>query len=173
MSDSATPWAAAHQASLSSTISQSLLKFMSIVLVLLSNHLILCRPLLFLLLCPSGSFPMSQFFTSGTRSTGASASASVFPVTIQGWYPLGLTALISLLSQGLSSLLQHHCSKASILWRSAFFMAQLSHPYMTTGKTIALTRQTFFDKVICLLFNTLSRFVIAFLPRSKLCLPLD
>ena len=87
---------------------------------------------------------------------------------IKGWFPLGLTGLISLLSKGLSSLLQHHCSKASVLWCSTFFMVQLSHPHITTGKTIASTRQTFVGKVICLLFNMLSRFVIAFLPRSKL-----
>ena len=73
-----------------------------------------------------------------------------------------------LLSKGLLRSLQHHSSEASILWHSAFFMVQLSHPYMTTGKTIALTIQTFVGKVMCLLFNTLSRFVIAFLPRSKL-----
>ena len=75
--------------------------------------------------------------------------------------------MISLQSKGLSSLLQHHSSKASILWRSAFFMVQLSHPYVTTGKTIALTRRTFGGKVMSLLFNMLSRLVIAFLPRSK------
>ena len=75
--------------------------------------------------------------------------------------------MISLLSKGLSSLLQHHSSKASILWHSAFFMVQLSHPYMATGKTIALSRRTFVGAVMSLLFNTLPRFVIAFLPRSK------
>ena len=75
--------------------------------------------------------------------------------------------MISLLSKGLKSLLQHHSSKASVLRRSAFFIVRLSHPYMTTGKTIALTRQTFVGKVLSLLFNTLSRFVIAFVPRSK------
>ena len=82
----------------------------------------------------SGSFPVSQFFTSGGQSIGASASASVLPVNIQDWFPLGSTGLISLLSKGLSSLLQHHSSKTSILWHSAFFIVQLSHPYMTTGK---------------------------------------
>ena len=89
----------------------------------------------------SGSFPMRQFFASGGQSTGASALASVLPVNIQGWFPLGLTALMSLQST-LKSLLQHYSSKASNLEHSAFFMVQLSHPYMTTGKTIALTRQT-------------------------------
>ena len=91
---------------------------------------------------------------------GASASASVLSVTIQGWFPLGLTAWISLQSKGLSSILQHHSSKTSILWRSAFFMVQLSHPYTTTGKTIALTIQTLVSKMMSLLFNTLSRFAI-------------
>ena len=86
----------------------------------------------------SGTFPMSQFFTSGGQSTGTSASASVFPVNIQGWFPLGLTGLTFVLSKGLSSLPQHHSLKASILWRSAFFMGQHSHPYTTSGKTIAL-----------------------------------
>ena len=116
----------------------------------------------------SGSFPMSQLFTSGSQSIGTSASASVLPVNIQGWFLLGLTDFDVLAVQGtLKSLLQHHSSKASILWSSAFFMIQLSHPYMTTGKAIALTRQTFVGKMMSLLFNMLSRFVIAFLPRSK------
>ena len=97
----------------------------------------------------SGSFPMSQFFTSGSQSIGVSASASVLPINIQDWSPLGLTGWISLLSKGLSSLLQHHNSKASILCLSAFFMVQLSHPYMTTGKTTALTRWTCIHPYIC------------------------
>ena len=115
----------------------------------------------------SGSFPMSQFLTSGDQSIGVSASASVLPMNTglisfrMDWFDL-------LAAQGtLKSLLQHHSSKASILQCSAFFIIQLSHPYMTIGKTIALTRQTFVDKVMSLLFNTPSRFVIAFLPRSK------
>ena len=87
----------------------------------------------------SGSFPMSQFFPSGGRSIGVSVSASVLSMNIQNWLPLGLTSFISLQCKGLSSLFQHHSSKASIPGCSAFFMAQLSHPYMTTGKTIALT----------------------------------
>ena len=90
-------------------------------------------------------------------------------MNIQGLFPLGLTSLISLQYKGL---LQHHSSKASILWRSAFFMVQLSYPYMTSGKTIALTRWTFGGKVMSLTFNMLSHFVIAFLPRSK-CLLLS
>ena len=93
----------------------------------------------------SRSFSMSQLFTSGGQSIGVSASASVLPMNIQSWYTLGLTGLIDLLAvQGtLKSLLQHHSSKASVLWCSAFFIIQLSHPYMTTRKTIALTRWTF------------------------------
>ena len=113
----------------------------------------------------SGSFLMSWLFASGGQSTGASASASVLPMNIQGWFPLGLTDLIS---QGtLKSLLQHHSSKASMLQWSAFYMIQLSHLYMNTGKTIALTRWTFVHKVMSLLFNMLSRFGIAFLPRKN------
>ena len=94
----------------------------------------------------SGSFPMSQFFASGGQSIGVSASASVLPMNIQNWFPLGLTGLISLQSKGLSSLLQHHGSKAWILRCSAFFIVQLSHPYITTGKTIALTRWPLLSK---------------------------
>ena len=115
----------------------------------------------------SGSFPMSQFFVSGGQSIGASASASLLPMNIQDSFPLGWTGLISLQSKWLSRVLQHHSSRASILWCSAFFTVQLLHPYMTTGKTIALTWQTFVDKVMSLLLNMLSRLVIAFLPRSK------
>ena len=111
---------------------------------------------------------MSQLFTWGGQSTGVSASASVLPMNIQGWFPLGWTGWISLQSKVLSkSLLQHRSSKASILWRSAFFTVQLSCPYMTTGKTIALTKRTFVGKVMSLLFSMLSRLVITFLPRSK------
>ena len=99
----------------------------------------------------SGSFQMSQFFPSGGQSIGVSASASVLPMNIQDWFPLGLTGLISLLSKGLSRVFSNTttASKASILRCSAFFMAQLSHPFMTTGKTIALTRWTFVSKVMC------------------------
>ena len=93
---------------------------------------------------PSESFPMSQLFATGGQSIGASASVSVLPMNIQDWLPLGWTDLISLQSQGtLKSLLQHHSLKASFLWCSAFFMIQFSYPYMTTGKTIALTTQIF------------------------------
>ena len=170
MSDSVTPWTAACQSSLSFTVSWSLLKLMYIYSVMLSNHLILCQPLFLL---PS-IFPSIMVFSNESafwikyQSIGASVSASVLPMNIQGWFPLGLTGLISWLpKETLKSLLQHHNSKASILWHSAFFMVQLSHPYMTTGKLIALTIWTFVGKVMSLLFNTLSRFVIAFLPRSK------
>ena len=116
----------------------------------------------------SESFPMSQLFTWGGQSTRVSALASFFPKKSQDWSPLGWTGWISLQSKGtLKSLLQHHSSKASILQCSAFFRVQLSHPYMTTGKTIALTRWTFVGKVMSLLLNMLSRLVITFLPRSK------
>ena len=115
----------------------------------------------------SGSFQMRQFFTSGGQSTRASALASVLPMNIQDWFPLGLTGLISLQSKGLKSL-QHHSSKAPILQCSAFFIVQLSHPYMTMGKTIALTRWIFVGKIMFLLFNILSRLVIAFLPRRSI-----
>ena len=113
------------------------------------------------------SFPMCQFFTSGGQSIGVSASASVLPVTIQDWFPLGMTGWIFLQSKGLSRVLQHHSLNAPILRHSAFFIVQLSHPYMTTGKTIVLTRQTSVSKIMSLLFNMLSRLVIACLPRSK------
>jgi len=119
------------------SVSQSLPKFMSIQSMMPSNYPILCHHLS---PCPqsfpeSGFFPVNQLFTSGGQSTGASASASILPMNIQGWFPLGLTGLMSLVSKGLSkSLLQHYNSKASILQCSAFFMVQLSHPYMTTGK---------------------------------------
>ena len=116
----------------------------------------------------SGSFQMSQFFASGGKSVGVWASSWVLPMNIQDWFPLGWTGWISLavLQGTLKSLLQHHSLKASILQHSAFFIVQLSHPYMTTGKAIALPRWTFVGKVMSLLFNMLSRLVITFLPRS-------
>ena len=104
----------------------------------------------------SGSFPVSRLFTSGGQRIGASASGSVFPMSIHGWFPLVLTGLRAV-QWALRSLLQHHSSKASILWCSAFFMVQLSHPYILLEKTIALTIWTFADKVMSLLFNMLSR----------------
>ena len=115
----------------------------------------------------SGSFQMSQFFASGGKSIGVSASASVLPMNIQDWFPLRWTGWISLPSKGLSESSKHRSSKASILRHTAFFIVQLSHPYMTTGKTIALTRWNFVRKVMSLLLNMLSRLVITFLPRSK------
>ena len=116
----------------------------------------------------SGSFPMSHFFTTGGQSIEVSASTSVLPMKTQERFPLGWTGWISIAVQGtLKSLLQHHSSKASTLGHSAFFIVQCSHPYMTTGKTIALTRQAFVGKVMSLLFNMLSRLVIIFLPRRK------
>ena len=156
-----TPWTVAHQGSLSFTISGSLLRFMSIEWMMLSNHLILCWPLLIYLQSfpASGSFPMSWLFASSGQSIEASASASALPMNIQGWCSLGLTGLISLLFKGLlECLLQHHNSKASILQHSAFFMVWLSHPFLTTGKAIAVTIWTFEGKVTSLLFNV-SRFV--------------
>ena len=98
----------------------------------------------------SGSFPMSQLFTLSGQSIGA--SATVLPMNIRDWFPLGLTGLISCIQGTLKNLLQHHSSKASILQHSAFFMVQLSHPYVTTGKTIVLTRWTFVGKLISLAF---------------------
>ena len=101
----------------------------------------------------SGSFPVSQFFAPGGQSTGVSASASVLPMNIQDWFPLRWTGWISMQCKGtLKSILQHDSSKASILWPSAFFIIQISHPYMTTGKTIPLTRWTSVSKVMSLLF---------------------
>ena len=165
-----TPWTTAWQPSLSITNSQSLLKLVSIELVMPSNHLILCHPLLLL---PS-IFPSIRVFSnesvlhirwpkywSFSFSISPSNEYSRLISFRMGWLDL-------LTVQGtLKSLLQHHSSKASILQCSAFFIAQLSHPYMTTGKTKALTRRTFVNKVMSLLFNMLSRLVISFLPRSK------
>ena len=120
----------------------------------------------------SGSFPMSQFFASGGWSIGVSNSASVLPMNIQDWFPLGWTGWISLQSKELSRVfsnttVQNSWRISSILWHSAFFIVQLSHPYMTTGKTIALTRWTFVGKGMSLLFNMVSMLIITFLPRSK------
>ena len=162
-----TPCRAACQASLSSIIPWSLLKLLSIDSVMPSNHLILCCPLFS---CPqsfpeSGSFPVSGLFASGGKSIEASASASVLPVNIQDWFPLELTGLISLQSKGLYKEFSPTSQFKSIN-SLVLFMVQLSHPYLTTEKTIALTIQTFVGKVMSLLFNILSRFVIAFLPRS-------
>ena len=100
----------------------------------------------------SGSFPMSQFFASAGQSIGISASASVLPMNIQDWFALGCTGWISLQSKGLWCLLQHHSSKTSVLWCLVFFIVQFSHPYMTTGKTTAVTRWTLVGNVMPVLF---------------------
>ena len=138
--------------------------------VMPSSHLILCRPLLLL---PS-IFPRIRVFSnvSAVRIRWPKYWSFSFNISPSNEHPrliyFRMDWLDLLAVQGtLKSLLQHHSSKASILWRSAFFIVQLSHPYMTTGKTIALTRQTFVDKVMSLLFNMLSRMVMTFLPRSK------
>ena len=132
-----------------------------------SNHLILCH---LLILLPSILLSIRVFSNELVLHIKVSASASVLPMNIQDWIPLGWMGWIFLQSKELSSLLQHYSSKASILQHSAFFTVQLSHPYMTTGKTIPLTRQTLVGKVMSLLFNMLSSLVIIFLPRSKHCL---
>ena len=119
----------------------------------------------------SGSFPMSQFFTLGSQSTGVSASASVLPMNIQDWNSLRIDWLDLLAVQGtLKSLLQHHSSNASILQLSAFFMVQLSYPSMTIGTITLIRRMDLCGKVMSLLFNMLSRLVTAILPRSKVLL---
>ena len=163
VSDFATPWTAACQASLSTTNCRSLLKLMSIKSW--------CHPTISSSVVPfssclqsfpaSGSFQMNQFFASGGPSIGVSASASVLPMSTEDWFSFKMDWLDLLAVQGtLKSLLQQHGSKALILWRLAFFIVQFSHPYMTTGKIIALTRWTFVSKVMPLLFNMLSRLVI-------------
>ena len=166
----ATPWTAAHQAPLSFTISQSLLKLMSIESVMPSNYFILCCPLLLL---PS-IFPSIKVFSSESTlcirwSKYWSFSFSISPSSeYSGLISLRIDWFDLLTFQGtLKSLFQHHSSKASIFHCSTFLIVQLSHPYMTTGKTIALTLRTFVSKVMSLLFNMLSKLVIVFLPRSK------
>ena len=165
-----TPWTAARQSSLSITHSQSLLKLTSIELVMPSNHLSLCHPLLL----PPSIFPSIMVFSNESAlcirwPKYGSFSFSISPSSeYSGLISFRMDWLGLLAVQGtLKSVLQHHSSKASVLWHSAFFTVQLSHPYMTTGKTTALTRRTFVGKVMSLLFNTLSMLVITFLPRSK------
>ena len=163
-------WPHAHQASLSITNSRSLLKLTSIELVMPSSHLILCPPLLLLPPIPPSIRIFSKESTLHMRWPKYwSFSFSIIPSKEHpGLMSFRMDWLDLLAVQGtLKSLLQHHSSKASILQLSAFFTVQLSHPYMTTGKTIALTRWTFVGKVMSLLFNMLSRFVTPFLPRSK------
>ena len=164
----ATLWIAAHQASLSITNSWSLLKLMSIESVMPSNHLILCRPLLL----PPSLFPSIRVLSN--ESVLRIRWQKVLEFQLQhsseysGLISFRMDWLDLLAVQGtFRSLLQHHSLKASILWHSAFFMVQLLQPYVTTGKTVALTIPAFVGRVMSLLFNTLSRFVITFLPRSN------
>ena len=162
-----TPWTAACQVPLSFTMSWSLLKFMSIKSVMLSNHLILCR----LPLLPS-IFPSISVFSSESALHIRWPNCWSFSISPSNEYSVLISFRIDwfniLAVQGtLKCLLQHHNSKASILWCSAFFVVQLSHPYTTTGKAIALTRWTFVGKVMSLLFNILSRLVITFLTRNN------
>ena len=162
---------AAYQASLSITNSQSLLKLMSTESMVPSNHLILCHPLLLLPPTPPSIRVFSNESTLCMRWPKYwSFSFSISPSNEHsGLISFRMDLLDPLVVQGtLKSLLQHHSSKASILRHSALFIVQLSHPCMTTGKTIALTRWTSVDKVMSLFFNMLSRLVITFLPRSKL-----
>ena len=155
-------------ASLSFTISWNLSRFMCMESVWLSNHVILCSPFLLLQSLPaSGSFPMSQLFALGGQGIGASASISVLPKNIQGWFPLGVTGLICLKYKGFSRVFSNTTIQQPVLRHSALFIVQLLHPYMTTGKTIALTMWTFIEKVMSLHFNMFFMFVIAFLPRSE------
>ena len=165
----ATPLIAAHQASLFITNSRSLPELMSIESVMPSNHLIVCHPLL-----PPSIFPSIRVFSNKSAlrirwQKYWSFSFSISPSNeYSGLISFRMDWLDLLAVQGiLKSLLQHHISKATILRCSAFFMVHLSHPYMTTGKTIALTRWTFVGKEMSLLFNMLSRLVITFLPRTK------
>ena len=160
----------AHQASLSITTSWSLLKLMSIKSVMSSNQLILCHPLFLL----SSIFPSIKVFSNESvlhirwpKFWNFSFSISTSS-EYSGLISFRMDRLDLLAVQGtLKSLLQHHSSKASILWHSALFIVQLLHPYMTTGKTVTLTRWNFASKVMSLIFNMLSRLVIALLPRSK------
>ena len=170
MSNSVTTWTAACQASLSITISQSLLKLMSIESVMPSNHLILCCPLLL----PPSIFPSIRVFSNESviRIRWLKYWSSSFSISPSNEYSrlisLRMDWLDLLAVQGtLKSLPQHHSSKASIPQLSASFIVQLSQWYMTIWKTITLTRWTFVGKVMSLLFNMLARLVIVFLPRSK------
>ena len=165
-----TLWTAACQASLSITNSWRLFKHISIELVMPSNHLILCSPLLLL---PS-IFSSIRVFSNESalrisgQSIGVSASTSVLPMNTQDWSPLGWTGWISLQSKGLSRVFSYTTVQNYQFFRTAFFIVQLLHPYLTTAKTIALTRWTFVGKVMSQFFNMLSKLVITFLPRSKI-----
>ena len=170
MSDSATPWIAACHASLSITNSRNLLKLMPIESVMPSSHLILCHPLLLLPPIPPSIRVFSNESTLGMRWPKYwRFSFSISPSNEHpGLISFRMDWLDLLTVHGtLKSLLQHHSSKSSIFRHSAFFIVQLLHPYMTTGKTIDLTRWTFVGKVMSVLFNMLSRVVVTFLPRSK------
>ena len=165
-----TPWTAARQASLSITNSWSLVKFKSIESVMPSNHLILCHPFLL----PPSIFPSIRVLLNESvlRIRWPKYWSFSFSISPSNEHPRLISFRMDwfglLASQGtLKSLFQHHSSKASILQCSTFFIVQISHPYMTTGKTIPLTRRTFVGKVMSLLFNMLSRLIIAFLPRRK------
>ena len=158
-----TPWTEVHQAPLFSTISLSLLKFMTIEPMMLSNHIILCCLILLLL----SIFPSIRVFSNVLNLCikGPDYWRFSFNAILQGWFPLGLTDLISLQSRRFSRVFS-----STKIWKYqclTFFMVQFSHPYMTTGKTIALTIQIFVSKMRSLLFNMLSTFVKAFLPSSK------
>ena len=167
----ATPWTAAHQASQSIINSRSLLSLFP-----LSRW---CHPTISASVIPlssclqslsaSGSFQMSQLFASGGQSIGVSASTSVLPMNTQGWSPSGWTGCISLQSKGLSRVFSNTTVQKHqfLIQYSAFFIVQLSYPYMTIGKAIALTRWIFVGKVMSLLFNMPSRLVITFLPKSN------
>ena len=163
------PWTAARQTPLSSTIYWSLLRFTSIELMMLSNHLILCCPLLLL---PS-MFANTRVFPNELSVHIRWPKYWSFwfnnsPSNVYEWFACKNDWFDLLAVQDtFNSLLQHHSSKTSVLWHSAFFMVQFSHPYMTTGKTIALTIWTFIGKVLSLLFNILSRFVTAILPKEQ------
>ena len=165
-----TPWTAACQASLSITNSRSLPKFMSIESVMPPSHLILCRLLLLLPLIPLSIRVFSN--ESALHTRWPKYWSFSFNISPSNEHPELISFRMDWLDllavqETLKSLLQHHSSKASILWCSAFLIVQLSHPYMTSGKTTALTRRTFVGKVMSLLFNMLSRLVITFFPRSK------
>ena len=165
-----TVWTAAHQASLTITNFWSLLKLMSIKSVMPSKHLILCYPLLLLpSILPSIRVFSNESVVCIRWPKYGSFSFSISPSNeYSGLISFRIDQLDLLAVQGtLKSLRQHHSSKASILRLSAFFMVQLSYPYMTTGKTITLTRQTFAGKVMSLLYNMLSRLIITVLPRNK------
>ena len=164
-----TPWIAARQASLFITNSRSLLKLMSIKSVMPSSHLILCHPFSS---CPqslpaSKSFPMSQLFAWGGQSTGVSALASFLPRKSDGWSPSEWIDWISLQSKGLSRVFSNTTVQKHQFFGTQPSSQSNSHPYMTTGKTIALTRRTLVGKVTSLLLNMLSKLVTTFLPRSK------